>query len=348
MATTRDLTNVNQLIDWTDEINELDNQYGFIKSQGYFDSRGVSQTAIVFDKNTTTNTLLPQVSRSNREATYGKDRTVETFSLAIPYFKHRDYITPEDVQSWRQAGTADAEETLANVRAEKLTDLRLAADQTDEYMQLQAMKGVTKSPDGATIADMYSEFGISQTDKDFVLGTASTDLDTIFSQIKREMAKNIKSAGTMSGVDMYVSPTFFDKLISHPKFREVWQYYQNSGNQRLRDELAGYMNYGVVDFVEHRGVRIMSYDATFTLPDGSTEEAFTADEGIAIPRGVRGMFRGYYGPSNKLSGANSVGRPMFATEYTDPKDEFHEMEVEFASLYFATKPQAIIKVSTSN
>lgn len=347
MPITRDLKNVNQVTDWTDEINEIENQYGFIKSQNYFNVKGTSQTAIVFDKNSHDITLLPQVSRASRDKTYGKDRKVETFSLPLAYFKHGDQITPEDVQGWRQAGEADAEETLANVRVEKLTDMRLAADQTDEYMQLQAMKGIFKTPDGTVVADMFSQFGVTQKSVDFELGTATTDIDAKIREVKAHIAKNVKTGGAISGVDFFVSSDFFEALIAHPKFREVYNQYQNSGAQRLRDDLSNYMTWGISDVVEHRGVRFISYDAEFNLPDGTTESAFASGKGTAVARGVRDLFRGYSGPSNKLSGANQVGRPMYVYEYTDNKDEFIDLELEMSPLYFCTKPNSLVEVTTS-
>lgn len=348
MATVRSIDNPNKLIDWTDEINEIENQYGFIKSQNFFSARPVSQTAIVFDKNSHDITLLPQVSRSSRESTYGKDRTVETFSLPLAYFKHSDYITPEDIQSWRAPGASDSQETLDRVRAEKLTDMRLTADQTDEYMQLQALKGIFKTPDGTVVADMFTEFGITQKTVDFLLGTATTDIDGKINEVKRHIATNAKTGGAIQGVDFFVSSTFFDKLVNHAKFREVYIQYQNSGVQRLRDDLGTYMSWGISDVVEHRGVRFISYDAVFNLPNGTTEKSFNDDEGIAVPRGVRDLFRGYHGPANKLTGANRMGQPMFAYEYPDGKDESIELQMEMAPLYFCTKPNTIVFVNTSN
>lgn len=348
MPAVRDIKNPNRMTDWTAEINEIENQYGFIKSQNFFNTQGTSQTAITFDKLSHNITLLPQSSRSSRESTYGKDREVDTFALPLAYFKHSDLITPEDVQGWRRAGEANAEETLANVRLEKLTDMRLAADQTDEYMQLQAMKGVFKTPDGKVMADMFTEFGITQKQVDFELGTATTDIDKKINEVKRHIAKNVKTGGAIQGVDFYVDPEFFDKLINHPKFREVYNMYVNSGVQRLRDDLSDYMSWGISDVVEHRGVRFISYDAEFNLPDGTTELAFDPSTGTAVAKGVRDLFRGYYGPANKLTGANRTGNQMYAYEFADPKDEHIELQIEMAPLYFCTKPNSIVDIRSSN
>jgi hypothetical protein len=349
MGVTRDISNANKMVEWTEEINELENQYGFIKSLNLFNTKGTSQTAIIFDKNTHDITLLPQSSRSSRQPTVGKDRKVETFALPLSYFKHADAITPEDIQGIRAPdGGGDTAETLNRVRVEKLTDMRLAADQTDEYMQLQAMKGIMKTPDGAVVANMFTEFGITPFQVDFELGTATTDIDKKILEVKRHIAKNVKTGGAIQGVDFFVDSEFFDKLISHPRFREVYNQYQNSGNQRLRDDLSNYMTWGISDVVEHRGVRFVSYDAEFNMPDGTTEKSFEASTGTAVARGVRDLFRGYNGPSNKLAGANQVGQPMFAYEYTDPKGEFMDLELEMAKLYFCTKPQSIVRLISSN
>ena len=348
MASVRSIENPNKMIDWTAAINEIENQYGFVRSQNLFSKRPTSQTAIVFDKNSSETTLLPQTSRSSRDSSYGKDRTLETFSLPLAYFKHSDRITPEDIQGWRAPNESDMEETLARVRLEKLTDMRLAADQTDEYMQLQAMKGIFKTPEGTVVANMFTEFGVTQKAVDFLLGTATTDIDAKINEVKRHIASTVKTGGAIQGVDMYVDSEFFDKLINHPKFREVYNQYQNSGAQRLRDDLGNYMTWGISDVVEHRGVRFISYDATFNLPDGTQELAFAASTGTAVAKGVRDLFRGYYGPANKLSGANRAGQPMFAYEYTDDRDEFHDLQLEMAPLYFCTKPQSIVALSSSN
>lgn len=348
MPVTHSLLNGMQLVDWTEEIQNVDHQYGLINGMNLFSTKGVSQTAIVFDKSYNDTTLLPQVSRRSREATKGSGRKVETFSLPLAYFKHTDSITAEDIQGWRMPGTPDSEEALANVRAQKLADMRAQVEQTLEYMKLSAAKGICKTPDGATLANMFTEFGVTQDTVDFVLGTSTTDVDKKIAQVKRLIQTNLKTGGMISGIDLLVDESFYDKLISHPNIRDAYKFYQNTGAQRLRDEMSQYMSWGVVDHFEHRGVRFMTYDATFKLPGGTTEAAIATDEGHALPKGVRDLFRGYYGPSNKLEGVNSVGKEIFAYEYSDAKGEYIEMEAETAPLFFCTQPKVLVKVTTSN
>lgn len=345
MATTRSYGNGFQLVDWTQEILNLDNQAGLIGGLNLFRTQGISQTAVVFDKSMNDTTLLPQVSRRGRETTKGNDRKVETFSLPLAYFKHSDYITPEDIQGWRMPGTADGEESLARVRVQKLTDMRAQVEQSLEYMKLQAIKGITSTPDGVVLADMFTEFGIAQTTIDFDLGDATTDVNAKISELKRSLQTNLKTGGVIRGINVVVDADFFDKLVSHPQIRQAYLYYASQRDVN-RESTNQFMSWGSVDQFTYKGVTFMTYDHVFKLPDGSTEAAVAANTGHVIPV-VNDLFRGYYGPSNKLGGANNVGREMFAYEFTDPKDEFHEMQVETSPLFFATQPQVLIKLISS-
>ena len=347
MATTRSYGNGFQLVDWTQEIQNVDNQAGLIGGMDIFKTTGTTQTAIVFDKSLNDTTLLPQVSRRSRDITKGNDRQVSTFSLPLAYFKHSDYITPEDVQGWRMPGTPDAPEQLARVRIQKLTDMKAQVEQTLEYMRLQAIKGISATPDGAVLANMFTEFGVTQQVIDFDLGNAATDVTAKISQLKRYLSTNLKTGAAMQGKPrVVVDSSFFDKLISHPQVRQAYLYYAANFNVN-RDETSTYATWGSVDQFEFKGVIFITYDFVFKLPSGATENAVAANTGHVIPV-VRDLFRGYYGPSNKLGGANGVGVEMFAYEFTDPKDEFHEMQVETSPLFFATQPQVLVKLTTSS
>lgn len=343
----RDYFNSFKNADFVEGITETPLQYGYINSQSYFASRSTNQTAIIFDKDYSAVTLLPQVNRGDKSATQGKERTADTFALKLAYFKHADRLTGEDIQSWRQVGSTD-NETLARATAEKLTDMRRTWDQTQEYMKLQALKGIFKTPDGAVVADMFAEFGITQTQIDFALGTATTDIDAKIRLLKTTIAKAVKNGGAIGGVEVLVDPVFYDKLISHANIKNAYQYYVNTGKQALRDDMTSYMSWGIMDHFEHRGVTFISYDASFNLPNGTVEEAFAPSSGLAVAKGVRDLFRGYSGPSNKLSEANQPGQELFMRTYVDPKDEYVEFEIESSPLYFATRPASLIKIVSSN
>ena len=350
---TRSLSNGSTVVDWTEEVSEIPNQYGLFNALGLFDGKGVSQESVIFDKDTSTTTMIPQTNRRVGSAFKNKERALETFSVALPYFKHEDAIFPGDVQGWRMGGTPDQAEDLPNVRMGKFEDMKRNANQTIEYMKIQAAKGITLDPEGTTIVNMFTEFGESQKDIDFLLGTAATNIDGKIAELKRYVAKHAKTGGAVGKIEVPCSPEFFDALTQHPNMIAAYTYYQNSGKQLNRDDLSMYESWGVVDTFEHKGIKFFSYDAVFNQPDGTEVRAFGSSSGVdlqvgySIVKGMSGLYRGYFGPANTLSGANKPGQEMHLYEYRDPKDKFLELELEMAPLYFLTKPLVSVKCSTS-
>lgn len=332
--------------DFVDGVTETPLQYGYLNSKsGLFNVKSTSQTAIVFDKDYSSVTLLPQVNRGSKVGTQGKERKAETFTLGLGYFKHEDRLTAGDIQGHRVPGSTD-DETIARATAEKMEDMRRAWDQTTEYMKLQAIKGVTKSPDGVVMADMYSEFGITQLEIDFLLGASTTNVNGKIRELKSTISKNVKNGGTISGIEILVDSSFFNKLISHPQIINAYQYFAANTNI-LRESESKYMPWGVMNWFTHQGVTFVEYDATFNLPGGTTEQAFTTDTGIAYANGVKDLFRGYNGPSAKLHEANQPGQELYVRTYLDPRDEYVEFELEAAPLMFTTRPASIVKVKTT-
>lgn len=341
----RDYFNSFKNADFVDGITTTPLQYGYINSRNDFNIKSTNQTAIIFDKDYSQTTLLPQVNRGDRSSTQGKERTAESFALKLAYFKHSDRLTGDDIQSWRTPGSTD-EQTYGKATAGKLEDMKRAWNQTQEYMKLQAKKGIFKTPDGAVVADMFSEFGITQLEVDFLLADPTTNLDAKVRELKTKVATNVMNGGAIGGIEVLVDPTFFDRFINHANMKLAYQYYSANINP-MRDSLTEYMKWGVMDHFTYKGVTFVSYDATFNLPSGSTEVAFAANQGIATATGVKDLFRGYNGPSVKMSEANQPGQEVFMRSYMDPKDEYVEFEMEAAPLYFCTRPASLIKVKSS-
>ena len=345
MTTTRNPDNIYGLVDWTKEINEVPNQYGFINNSGLFQTSPVAATSVVFDKIESSRTLLSQASRSARNATQGKDRDVTTFSLPLAYYKHENAITSGDIQNQRMAGTANEAETVGNAIALKMQDLRLDVDQTLEYMQFKALTGVATDADGIDLADMYTLFGITQETENFNFGT--DEVNTHIADMKRTIGANLKGAGQMVGVDVYCSDTFFDTLVTDDAVEE--KYLSTDRKETFALDTATYENWGVYDVFVHKGVRFLNYNPTFVNSSGVDVQVITDGEGYAVPRmaGGQSIFRGHYGPSNKLSQTNRPGSKMYSWTYRDEKDEYIDAQVETAPLFFTSKPAAIMKVSAS-
>lgn len=348
MAVTHDPSNLNGLIDWTTAVRDIDNQFGYIRSQGgMFNTQALSQNSVIFDRIKNKINMMSEGDAHAKSHGVGKDREVQQYALALKFYKQTDYIDVDDIQGQRMPGMPDTAETLANVRAIKLEDLRLAHDQRDEFLRYSAMKGDLPTGAANGIADTYALYGLTKADYtvDLDTGNVGVDLDAKIAEVKRKVAQGIKAGTPITGVDFWLDQDLFDEIIANPKFREVYQYYVNNGQQRLRDDNMDYFAWGVTDFFEHRGVRFLAYNPEFIDADGTAVKVLGAGQGIALPRGGRDLFRGYYGPATKLSLANRGGQEMFAFERTSLDDESHSIEIQSKKVYFATKPEAIIQLT---
>lgn len=337
MAVTHDPRDVNRLIDMTQEINQIDRQYA-IFDDSLFDMRPTTQTAILFDINSTQTTLLPASERGSRGSTYGKDDNVETRALPLGYFKHSDTVTQEDILSVRMPGTADGLTNVDMAVADKLAKMRRQADQTREYMKLKAAaEGKCISPDGVVYADMFTEFGIARSTVALDTAVSTTDLATKLREIKRLVRANLKNGGFMNGIDMYLAPDLYDAFVSHPSMQDAYKYFSAQTNP-MRDDIT--------DSFVTNGFRIISLDGSFKLPTGSSEALVTDSTGFIVPR-VEGLFRGYYGPSSKLSTTHrpEAVQPVYSWLYDDGRDQAKEMTIEMAPLVFPTEVACLIGIT---
>lgn len=342
VSATRDPQDVFGLTSFVDEINQVDRQFSILPDN-LFSMTPTTQTAILFDINSTETTLLPSVDRNGKASTYGSDDSVETRALPLGYFHHSDSIQQADLLGVRQSGTPDGMRTLDLARAEKLQKMRRQADQTLEYMKLKAaFKGQCITPSGDVLADMTQEFATAQPTFDFDLGASDADVQAGLRNLARQVRKGLTNGGFFSGIDLYLSGTLYEKLVTHSSMKEAFKHYSVNGGDPVRGD-------NLVDSVRlPGGVTLHSLDGSFKLPTGSTEELIEDGKGHVVPR-VDGLFRGYYGPSRKLSMTHKPGAvaPLYAWEYNDQRDEYREMSIEMAPLVFPTQIGGLIEVSTS-
>lgn len=352
MPVTRSLTNGNRMVDWSDEIKEVPNQYGLLNGSALFTGRGVSGESVLFDRTDDSIQLLGDSDRRGAAPSKEKGERSETFALPLPYFNVTDRVVGTDIQGARKIGTPDEVAVAAEIIADKMQSMRMSADLTREYMKVQAIKGKTVTPSGTVLADMFAQFGLSRDDFkiDFDLGTAGTDVGAKVSQLKRAVAKGAKAGGALGRIEVMCSPEFFDKLVSHVSVEEAFKYYTSTVNP-LRDDLQRMEKWGVVDTFMFKGVMFYAYDAEFILPTGATERAISAstetEGGYSIVTGMPNTYRAAFGPANTISGANKQGQEMYFYEYPDPRDKFVELELEMAPLYWLTKPQLSYKLVSS-
>ena len=260
-------------------------------------------------------------------------------SFAIPWIPHDDVILPQDIQGVPALGAGDAADPLVDLMTRKLTLMRAKHAQTREYMEINALRGTVKDGAGTTLYNYYTEYGITQTSVDFVLGTAGTNVQQKVREASRAIETNLKGE-TMRGVHALVSPEFFDKLIGHSKVATAYQYYSSGGTQPLREDARKSFPFAGITFEE--------YNASVTLSGGTVERLIPAGEGIAFPMGTMDTFTTYGAPANMIETANTIGLPLYARQLPRERGDGIDILTEASILPVNKRPAMAVRLFSSN
>ena len=326
------------LAEMTQAINILPNIYTRLGQMGLFRFEGITQRSSIIEQAEGVLNLLPTVPLGGPATVANRD-TKSMRSFTIPWIPHDDVVTPQDIQGVRGFGVADAADPLATVMERKLTRMRAKHAQTREYMEINALKGIVKDGAGSTLYNYFTEFGLQQQAVDFVLGTATTNIQAKIRDVLRKVETELKGE-TMSGVLAMVSPEFFDKLIGHAKAEEAYKYFSSTGAQPLREDTRRRFPFAGILFEE--------YNATVTLSTGATETLIPAGEGIAFPMGTMDTFVTYGAPANLIETVNTVGLPIYARQIARNDGSAIDVKTEASILPVNKRPRLAVRIFSSN
>jgi hypothetical protein len=338
MAQVRSFEKPFELVDYTEELLLVPNQWGLINELGVFRNEGVAQHSITVESTQGTLGLVTDKVRGERN-NVNKDDTRALRSFAIPHFPLDDAIKPEDVQGKRAYGSADQAETEAAVIARKLERIRMSHAATLEAARAYAITtGAIYAPNGTVAGNFYTDFGVTRKEIDFALGTTTTDVLAKSEEAIAHIQDNILTGETVSNVTVICSPAFFAKLITQAGVKEAYKYYSSTQEplrQRLTSGLHRRFVHGGVEYIEYRG----SYNGSALIPAG---------DAYAMPLGTSDMFITYFSPANKFSHVNTIGEEAYAFTYRDPKDAEVQIQTESNFLNLVRRPQALVRLYTSN
>jgi hypothetical protein len=339
MAIIRSYANGFEIIDRTEDIVAIPNEWGLVNSLGIFGAgEGVSQHQILIEKITHTGAVLLDRVRGERNYV-NKDSTRALHSFAIPHFPIDDAIFPQDVQGKRAYGSPEREETLDAVRMRKMERLRMSHAQLLETARCKALTtGDVYAPNGTVVNNWYTAFSISRQEIDFDLDTTTTDVIAKCEAVIAHIQDNLFTGEVPREIVGVCSPAFFAKLIAHATVKEAYKYFSAS-QPVLRERLdassldARYRQFliGGIRFIEYRGT---SYDGTAYIP---TNDAYF------VPLGTRDTFQTFYSPANKFDLVNTIGEEVYMFEYRDPKGEKHEIETEANHIHLLRHPAVVVR-----
>lgn len=344
---TRDFSNGGQfnVVDWTEELNTIPNQWGTIGQLGIFSEQGVSEHVVQFEEIIKDGAILVDRIRGDR-SNQNRDYTRKVHAFQIPHFPDEDAIYPQDIQGKRAYGSTTEAETFDAVRARKMERIRQNFAWTLEYARAVAItQGIVYAPTGTVSQDWYQEFtGAARPAAiDFLLGTGTTE---VIAKIEQAIAAIQDNSGSVNitGVVALCSPQFFAKLISHASIKQAYQYY-TSTQEPLRQRLSmGATNSAVSMHREffHGGVRFIEmrdqYNGQVLIPAGNA---------YFLPTGTD-MFRTYFSPANRFGLVNTPGEQIYMFEQAAPNGTAYSIEVESNFLNALLKPLLVVAATSSN
>lgn len=338
---TRDFSNAFQVVDYTKEVNTVPNTWGTIGQLGIFQEEPVAEQTVTFQETISDFGIIVDRVRGDR-ANQNKDYTRKLHSFAVPHFPLDDQILPKDIQGKSAYSSLSEAEQLDAVRLRKMERIRNSHAVTLEKARAQLLTaGTVYAPNGTVSQNWFTEFGVTQTSVDFLLGTPATD---ITAKIEQAVAAIQDNAGMVSftGIVALCSPQWFAKLIGHAKIVNAYQYY-TSTQEPLRNRLAAggsvtamhreffYMG---VRFIEMRD----SFAGTQLIPSG---------EAVFVPTGTE-YFKTFFAPAEKFGLVNTLGEQVYYFEQPALNGTAIQIETESNFVNACMKPALIIKATTSN
>ena len=342
MATIRSYTNAFEVVDYTSELQLIPNSWTILNDSGLFSEEFLSTNTITFEEQAQTLGLIGDQFRGAKPQA-NKDDNRKIRSYPIAHFPAVDAVKPEDIQGKRAYGSNDMAETEAAVLARKMQRIRRNMDITLEVGRFSLLTtGNLYAPNGTIAGNVFTDFGITQTSVDFVLGTATTDIVAKVETIIAAMQDNANTGDVITGVIGYCSPEFFAKLISHAKIVDAYKYFSATEGQMIQRNRAGGNN-GLYREFTYAGIRFVEVRTVL-----AGQRLIPVGEAVFVPTGTTDTFVSYYGPANRLDFVNTIAERGYMWAWRDPKGLGIDIDSEFNVTSIVRRPALLVKATTSN
>ncbi len=293
---------------------------GQLGASGLFETRGLSGTKLALEEqpdNGGTNLLTATPRGTPSKGSALARRKVHTFETA--HYRVDGAVYADEVLNLRAGGANAVAELITTRRDETIAMLRRDIDLTLEKLRLTTLITPTNAlgtkPANAVLA-------------------VQTDATKTRAQIYKKIIEPMEIALDgipFSGITVWCSAGYWEKLLENKEIRETYLYVQNA--QALTGDGRDQVTYAGVTFIRYRGA-------------GTT--VITVDQAIAVPNGIAGLFIQGFAPADTLSsvGAGALGTPYYPAAYPiDSGDRGWHIEVQTNPVVVCTRPTAILTIA---
>ncbi|MHC1791798.1 major capsid protein [Solidesulfovibrio sp.] len=321
------------LVSLTTSINLIPNGYGRLLRGNIFREKRITTTSVMIERQGNVLNLLPSKPRGG-DASQSRHGKRDMLPLIVPHIPMEDVIRPGDFQGVREFGTENSLKTLASVMAGYLSENKRKFDITWEHLMWGAIKGLIIDGDGETvIEDLFDRFKIPQQVIFFDLDNPETDVAGLCRDLCRYIEENL-FGDVATGVRVFVSKEFFDKLISHPNVEKFYLNQLAASELRSSDLRKGFTFSGVT-FEEFVGRAQTSA--------GELIRFIEPGEGHAIPEGTMSTFEIALAPGEFIDTANTPGEWLYARQQMKDFNRGVDLWFESNPLPYCTRPNVLVK-----
>lgn len=348
-------------VELTDILVELPRNISIIDQLGLFEEVFVTQKKIEIQRSSFSNHLIKDKNWEAKADTLVSKPKRGFIQINIPNFETHDAIKPQDVDGVATINSiqeAAQLETVMNVRLEKLAYHNNAFDLTADVARMQLLtKGTVYAPSGTLATsygdtvDFYQEMGVTRQTVDLKL-VGAADPRISCSQLVRKMSdalRNSSSNGNYNKLILLCGTDFFDAVYTNPFVTEAIKYFAQDLNKILLkpvDQAAGYS----ADFRSIELWGLVFIDAGiggYEDAEGVFQPWIEPTKAIALPTGVRGMFKTYYAPANTFSAINKRATGRYYFERLNDEDDLIQMKVGSNFMNGLIYPGAVFDVTFS-
>lgn len=266
-------------------------------------------------------------------------RTLRTFRAY--HLERNAAIYADEIQGIRAFGSETELQQLEALVAERMGELRPMHEVTLEYHRVNALQGILLDADGATLKNLFTEFGVTQQTLDIALATASTKVRERIVAAKR-LAEDELGGAVVTGWRGFCSSGWFDDFTSHATVTEAYKYQEGI---RLQTDLrASGFRFADVDWEEYRG--------SVSKPDsvgGGTAAFIPANTAWLVPITSPSIFVTRFAPADYEETVNTLGLPLYAKQTPDPSglNKFRSINTQSNPICLCLRPRAVIKLTKS-
>lgn len=303
-----------------------------IGQMNLFEDKPIATNIAVLERLDGTLSLLPITPWGGEASVAPRDlRKVRNFT--VPQRAHEDIVRAADVMGIRAFGSESELEGVVGVVNAKLEAMKARHDVTHEQGWAGALRGIIYDADGSTVVyNLFTEFGISETETDFVLGTAGTDVQGKCATVKQAIEDALGGLG-YGHIHCLAGATWFKAFRTHATVADAFAIHKE--NEFAREDQRHGFDFGGITFEEYIG----NVSGVAFIP--LTVARF-------FPVGVPGLFIDVLAAADFVETVNTPGQRYYAKQEPLELNRGVKLHTQSNTLPLCTIPLVLNKGITSN